>query len=96
MTTATTAARSVQRARSVQQVRPAQQVRPELIEHEDFYDDQLSLLGARDSQPGEISGFVPPGDIHRIRNISTSTAISLHICGTDVTWVASSARRYYN
>ncbi|HZC39894.1 MAG TPA: cysteine dioxygenase family protein [Streptosporangiaceae bacterium] len=64
-------------------------------EHEDLYDDQLNPIGARDNHPGEVSGFAPPGDIHRIRNTGTRTAISLHIYGTDITRIGSSARRYY-
>ncbi len=66
------------------------------VEHEDLYDDQLNLIGARDNHPGEVSGFAPPGDIHRIRNTGPRTAISLHIYGTDITRIGSSARRYYN
>jgi 3-mercaptopropionate dioxygenase len=53
-------------------------------------------IGARDNHPGEVSGFGPPGDIHRIRNTGTRTAISLHIYGTDITRIGSSARRYYS
>jgi predicted metal-dependent enzyme (double-stranded beta helix superfamily) len=33
---------------------------------------------------------------HRIRNTGTRTAISLHIYGTDITRIGSSARRYYS
>jgi 3-mercaptopropionate dioxygenase len=66
------------------------------VEHEDLYDNQLNLIGARDNHPGEVSGFAPPGDIHRIRNTGLRTAISLHIYGTDITRVGSSARRYYS
>jgi predicted metal-dependent enzyme (double-stranded beta helix superfamily) len=66
------------------------------VEHEELYDQDLNPLGARDGHPGEVSGFAPPGDIHRIRNTGTETAISLHIYGTDVTRVGSSARRFYN
>jgi len=66
------------------------------VEHEDLYDSQLNSIGARDNPPGEVSGFAPPGDIHRIRNTSLRTAISLHIYGTDITRVGSSARRYYD
>ena len=66
------------------------------IEHEDLYDDQLTPIGARDNHPGEVSGFAPPGDIHRIRNTGPRTAISLHIYGTDITRIGSSARRYYS
>lgn len=65
-------------------------------EHEELFDEALNLTGTRDSYPGEVGGFAPPGDIHRIRNDSGETAISLHIYGTDITRVGSSARRYYD
>jgi len=66
------------------------------VEHEDLYDNQLNPIGARDNHPGEVSGFAPPGDIHRIRNTAPRTAISLHIYGADITRIGSSARRYYS
>jgi predicted metal-dependent enzyme (double-stranded beta helix superfamily) len=66
------------------------------IEHEDLYDDQLNLIGENDNHPGEVTGFAPPGDIHRIRNTGTETAISLHIYGTDISRIGTSARRYYD
>jgi predicted metal-dependent enzyme (double-stranded beta helix superfamily) len=66
------------------------------IEHEELFDEALNPIGTRDNPPGEVSGFAPPGDIHRIRNVGDETAISLHIYGTDITRVGSSARRYYN
>ena len=66
------------------------------VEHEELFDEELNAIGVRDSQPGDVSGFAPPGDIHRIRNDSTETAISMHIYGTDVSRVGTSARRYYN
>jgi 3-mercaptopropionate dioxygenase len=66
------------------------------VEHEDLYDDELNLIGTRENHLGDVSGFAPPGDIHRIRNTGTRTAISLHIYGTDITRTGSSARRYYN
>ena len=65
-------------------------------EHEELFDESLNPVGVRDNHPGEVSGFAPPGDIHRIRNTGSETAISLHIYGTDITRVGSSARRYYN
>ncbi|MFG1872554.1 cysteine dioxygenase family protein [Micromonospora arborensis] len=65
-------------------------------EHEELFDDALNPIGTRDNPPGEVSGFAPPGDIHRIRNVGDETAISLHIYGTDITRVGSSARRYYS
>ncbi len=66
------------------------------VEHEELFDEALNPIGTRDNPPGDVSGFAPPGDIHRIRNIGDETAISLHIYGTDITRVGSSARRYYN
>jgi predicted metal-dependent enzyme (double-stranded beta helix superfamily) len=65
-------------------------------EHEELFDEALNPMGTQDNPPGEVSGFAPPGDIHRIRNIGDETAISLHIYGTDITRVGSSARRFYN
>jgi predicted metal-dependent enzyme (double-stranded beta helix superfamily) len=38
--------------------------------------------------------LLPPGDIHRVRNSGTTTAISVHIYGTDISRL-SSVRRYY-
>src|SRR5215472_4944808 len=65
-------------------------------EHEELFDEALNPAGARDNHPGEVCGFAPPGDIHRIRNHGSEAAVSLHIYGTDITRVGSSARRYYN
>jgi len=65
-------------------------------EHEDLYDAELNLVGQSDNEVGEVSGFAPPGDIHRVHNTSDTTAISIHIYGTDVTRVGSSVRRYYD
>ena len=43
-----------------------------------------------------MSGFAPPGDIHRVRNAGDGTAISIHVYGTDVSRIGMSARRYYD
>jgi 3-mercaptopropionate dioxygenase len=45
---------------------------------------------------GDVSGFAPPGDIHRVRNVGSRVAISIHVYGTDVSRVGSSVRRYYD
>lgn len=66
------------------------------VEHEDLYDDALRPIGTRENHIGEVSGFAPPGDIHRIGNTGTRNAASLHIYGTDITRIGSSARRYYS
>jgi 3-mercaptopropionate dioxygenase len=56
----------------------------------------LVEAGHRMNRTGEVSGFAPPGDIHRVRNAGDGTAISIHIYGTDVSRVGSSVRRYYD
>ena len=66
------------------------------VEHEELYDADLRLIGSADNHVGDVSGFAPPGDIHRVHNTTDSTAISLHIYGTDVTRIGSSVRRYYD
>jgi predicted metal-dependent enzyme (double-stranded beta helix superfamily) len=66
------------------------------VEHEDLFDADLNLVGSSDNHVGDVSGFAPPGDIHRVHNIADETAISIHIYGTDVTRIGSSARRYYD
>ena len=45
---------------------------------------------------GEVSGFAPPGDIHRVRNHGDGVAISLHVYGADITRLGSSVRRVYD
>ena len=66
------------------------------VEHEELFDADLRLVGRADNHVGDVSGFAPPGDIHRVHNTSDSTAISIHIYGTDVTRIGSSVRRYYD
>jgi predicted metal-dependent enzyme (double-stranded beta helix superfamily) len=65
------------------------------VEHEDLFDADLNLVGESDNQVGDVSGFAPPGDIHRVHNTGEEIAISVHIYGTDVTRIGSSVRRYY-
>jgi predicted metal-dependent enzyme (double-stranded beta helix superfamily) len=66
------------------------------VEHEELFDADLNLVGESDNHVGDVSGFAPPGDIHRVHNTSETTAISIHIYGTDVTRTGSSVRRYYD
>lgn len=71
------------------------------VEHEDLYtlsEDGTHLVGAGVNRnlTGEVSGFAPPGDIHRVRNDSETTAVSLHVYGTDLSRVGSSVRRRYD
>ncbi|HEX6026723.1 MAG TPA: cysteine dioxygenase family protein [Solirubrobacter sp.] len=66
------------------------------IEHEELFDAELNLIGSSDNHVGDVSGFAPPGDIHRVHNNADTIAISIHIYGTDVTRTGSSVRRYYD
>ena len=66
------------------------------VEHEELFDANLNLVGRNENQVGDVSAFAPPGDIHRVHNTGDTTAISIHVYGTDVTRVGSSARRYYD
>jgi predicted metal-dependent enzyme (double-stranded beta helix superfamily) len=66
------------------------------VEHEELFDADLNLVGRSANHTGDVSGFAPPGDIHRVHNTSDQTAISIHIYGTDITRLDSSARRYYD
>ncbi|QES49085.1 cysteine dioxygenase [Streptomyces venezuelae] len=45
--------------------------------------------------PGEVCGFAPPGDIHRVRNSCRTKAISIHVYGADVSRLGTSIRRVY-
>ena len=45
---------------------------------------------------GAVNGFAPPGDIHRVGNPGDRTAISIHVYGTDLSRIGSSALRYYD
>ncbi|MFD9354780.1 cysteine dioxygenase [Streptomyces sp. NPDC060031] len=44
---------------------------------------------------GEVCGFAPPGDIHKVRNSCSSKAISVHVYGADVARLGTSIRRVY-
>jgi 3-mercaptopropionate dioxygenase len=71
------------------------------LEHEELFtlDEEGKCLleaGSATNGIGEVSGFAPPGDIHRVRNVGERTAISIHVYGTDVSRIGSSVRRYYD
>jgi predicted metal-dependent enzyme (double-stranded beta helix superfamily) len=66
------------------------------VEHEELFDADLDVIGRSDNHVGDVDGFAPPGDIHRVHNTGDTTAISIHIYGTDVTRIGSSVRRYYD
>ena len=53
-------------------------------------------LAARNVNPaGSVSGFAPPGDIHRVHNTGDSVAISMHVYGADISRLGNSIRRVY-
>ena len=66
------------------------------VEHEELFDADLRLVDRSDNHVGDVGGFAPPGDIHRVHNTGDATAISIHVYGTDVTRTGSSVRRYYD
>jgi predicted metal-dependent enzyme (double-stranded beta helix superfamily) len=66
------------------------------VEHEELFDADLNPIGRSDNHAGDVSGFAPPGDIHRVHNTGDTTAISIYIHGTDLTRVGSSVRRHYD
>jgi predicted metal-dependent enzyme (double-stranded beta helix superfamily) len=43
-----------------------------------------------------VQSFAPPGDIHRVRNVSSPTAISVHVYGADLRTAGGSVRRTYD
>ncbi len=58
--------------------------------------DYLTEIGRVANQVGDVSGFAPPGDIHRVHNTGDVTAISLHVYGADISADGVSVRREYH
>ena len=56
----------------------------------------LRLAARNVNPPGTVSGFAPPGDIHRVRNTGDTVAVSMHIYGADISRLGNSIRREYN
>ncbi|MER7751591.1 cysteine dioxygenase family protein [Kitasatospora sp. NPDC097643] len=44
---------------------------------------------------GTVAAFAPPGDIHLVRNACSTTAISIHVYGANVSRLGTSIRRVY-
>ncbi len=70
-------------------------------EYEELYalsadESHLSEVGRGQNDTGAVSGFAPPGDIHRVRNHGQGVAISIHVYGADITRLGSSVRRVYD
>jgi predicted metal-dependent enzyme (double-stranded beta helix superfamily) len=55
----------------------------------------LLPAGRRTCEAGTVRCELPPGDIHRLGNPAADTAITLHVYGTDLDRLGSSARRTY-
>lgn len=58
--------------------------------------DHLIPVAHSTNSTGSVTAFAPPGDIHRVRNETDTTAISLHVYGTDLRVTGSSVRRTYD
>ena len=70
-------------------------------EHEELFslaDDggRLVPAGSAQNTTGEVSGFAPPGDIHRVRNTDAGVTVSLYVYGADISRLGSSVRREYH
>ena len=55
----------------------------------------LRLTARNVNLAGAVSGFAPPGDIHRVRNTGDTVAISMHVYGADISRLGNSIRREY-
>jgi predicted metal-dependent enzyme (double-stranded beta helix superfamily) len=69
------------------------------VEYETLYRDHrdhLTEIGRTANGVGDVSGFAPPGDIHRVHNTGDVTAISLHVYGADLGAEGASIRREYD
>jgi len=55
----------------------------------------LELIARNKNPAGTVSGFAPPGDIHRVRNAGADVAISMHVYGADISRLGNSIRREY-
>jgi 3-mercaptopropionate dioxygenase len=55
----------------------------------------LEIVARNLNPAGSVSGFAPPGDIHRVRNTGDEVAISMHVYGADISRLGSSIRREY-
>jgi predicted metal-dependent enzyme (double-stranded beta helix superfamily) len=64
-------------------------------EYEEVYDSSLRVVARNTNPAGSVSGFAPPGDIHRVTNCGASVAVSMHVYGADISRLGSSIRREY-
>jgi 3-mercaptopropionate dioxygenase len=71
------------------------------VEYEELFSlavdgSHLLEVGRNEGHAGDVGGFAPPGDIHRVRNIGDTVAVSLHVYGADITRLGTSVRRCYD
>jgi predicted metal-dependent enzyme (double-stranded beta helix superfamily) len=71
------------------------------MEYEELFalrdgDTVLEEVGRNVGSPGDVTGFAPPGDIHRVRNRGSEIAVSLHVYGADIARLGTSVRRVYD
>jgi predicted metal-dependent enzyme (double-stranded beta helix superfamily) len=71
------------------------------VEYEELFalgDNGRSLVrvGGAENKTGKVSGFAPPGDIHRVRNVGDGLTISMHVYGADISRLGCSIRREYD
>ncbi len=59
-------------------------------------DTALEQVGSRVSRAGVVTGFAPPGDIHRVTNRGSGVAVSMNVYGADIVRLGSSVRRTYD
>jgi predicted metal-dependent enzyme (double-stranded beta helix superfamily) len=67
-------------------------------EHEEVFalaDGGLRMIAQNTNRSGSVSGFAPPGDIHRVRNCGSDVAVSMHVYGADISRLGNSIRREY-
>jgi predicted metal-dependent enzyme (double-stranded beta helix superfamily) len=57
---------------------------------------RLVVSGHTVNRRGTVSGIAPPGDIDHVANSGTTTTISLHVYGADISRLGSSIRRCYD
>lgn len=57
---------------------------------------RLRQVSASVNATGEVCGFAPPGDIHRVRNTGPGVAVSLHVYGANIAELGNSVRRTYD
>jgi predicted metal-dependent enzyme (double-stranded beta helix superfamily) len=62
----------------------------------DATSETLVTARRRSCTAGTVRCELPPGDIHRLGNPDSDPAITLHVYGTDVDRLGSSARRNYD